>query len=78
MVFEKNGEVVNTGAGAAVLGHPAASVAWLANKLGKFGIALEEGEIILSGAVTAAVDARAADCFLISFQGLGTVGVRFV
>ena len=78
MVFEKNGEVVNTGAGAAVLGHPAASVAWLANKLGKFAIALEEGEIILSGAVTAAVDARAADCFLISFQGLGTVGVRFV
>jgi 2-keto-4-pentenoate hydratase len=78
MVLEKNGEVVNTGAGAAVMGHPASSVAWLANKLGEFGIALEEGEIILSGALTAAVDARAADCFLISFQGLGTVGVRFV
>jgi 2-keto-4-pentenoate hydratase len=78
MVFEKNGEVVSTGAGAAVMGHPASSVAWLANKLGQFGIALEEGEIILSGALTAAVDARAGDCFLISFQGLGTVGVRFV
>ena len=78
MVFEKNGEVVSTGAGAAVMGHPAASVAWLANKLGRFGIALEEGEIILSGALTAAVDAKAGDCFLISFQGLGTVGVRFV
>jgi 2-keto-4-pentenoate hydratase len=78
MVLEKNGEVVNTGAGAAVMGHPAASVAWLANKLGQFGIALEEGEIVLSGALTAAVDARAGDSFLISFQGLGTVGVRFV
>ena len=78
MVFEKNGEVVNTGAGAAVMGHPASSVAWLANKLGRFGIALEEGEIILSGALTAAVDARAGDSFLISFHGLGTVGVRFV
>ncbi len=78
MVFEKNGEVVNTGAGAAVMGHPASSVAWLANKLGQFGIALEEGEIILSGALTAAVDAKAGDCFLISFHGLGTVGVRFV
>jgi 2-keto-4-pentenoate hydratase len=77
MVFEKNGEVVNTGAGAAVMGHPAFSVAWLANKLGQFGIALEEGEIILSGALTAAVDAMAGDCFLMSFQGLGTVGVRF-
>lgn len=78
MVMEKNGEVVNTGAGAAVLGHPAASVAWLANKIGEFGIALEEGEIILSGALTAAVDARAGDNFLMSFGGLGTVGVRFV
>jgi 2-keto-4-pentenoate hydratase len=77
MVLEKNGEIINTGAGAAVMGHPAASVAWLANKLGEFGIALEEGEIILSGALTAAVDARAGDSFLISFQGLGTVGLRF-
>jgi len=77
MVFEKNGEIVNTGAGAAVMGHPASSVAWLANKLGAFGIALEEGEIILSGALTAAVDAKAGDCFLMSFHGLGSVGVRF-
>src|SRR5690606_16065422 len=30
MVLEKNGEVVSTGAGAAVWGHPAAAVAWLA------------------------------------------------
>lgn len=78
MVLEKNGEVVNTGAGAAVFGHPAASVAWLANKIAEFGVSLKEGEIILSGALTAAVDARAKDSFLISFGGLGTVGVRFV
>jgi 2-keto-4-pentenoate hydratase len=78
MVFEKNGEIVNTGAGAAVWGHPAAAVAWLANRLAPFGIALEEGEIILSGAVTAAVDAQAGDFFHISFQDLGTVGVRFI
>jgi 2-oxo-3-hexenedioate decarboxylase len=30
-----DGEVVATAVGAAVLGHPAASVAWLANQLGK-------------------------------------------
>ncbi len=78
MVLEKNGEVVSTGAGAEVLGHPAASVAWLANKLGEFGVSLNEGEIILSGALTAAVQAKAGDCFLVSFQGLGAVGTRFV
>ena len=76
--LQKNGEVVNTGAGAAVMGHPASSVAWLANKLGGFGIALEEGEIILVGRFDRGCRCRAADCFLISFQGLGTVGVRFV
>jgi 2-keto-4-pentenoate hydratase len=78
MILEKNGEVINTGAGAAVLGHPAASVAWLANKLAAFGIALETGEIILSGAVTAAIDARSGDSFRIAFQDLGSVGVRFL
>jgi 2-keto-4-pentenoate hydratase len=78
MVFEKNGEIMNTGAGAAVWGHPAASVAWLANRLAAFDISLEEGEIILSGAVTAAVDAQAGDLFHIAFHDLGTVGVRFV
>jgi 2-keto-4-pentenoate hydratase len=78
MVMEKNGEIISTGAGAAVWGHPAASVAWLANRLSAFDISLEEGEIILSGAVTAAVDALAGDSFHVAFQDLGTVGVRFV
>jgi 2-keto-4-pentenoate hydratase len=78
MVLEKNGEIMNTGTGAAVWGHPASAVAWLANKLSTFGIALEEGEIILSGAVTAAVDAEVGDSFHVAFQDLGTVGVRFV
>jgi 2-keto-4-pentenoate hydratase len=78
MVLEKNGEIINTGAGAAVLGNPAAAVAWLANRLSAFGIFLEEGEIILSGALTAAIDAQAGDFFHVAFQHLGTVGVRFV
>ncbi|GFN22553.1 2-keto-4-pentenoate hydratase [Thermanaeromonas sp. C210] len=78
MVVEKNGEVVNTGAGAAVWGHPAAAVAWLANKLAAFDIALEAGEIILSGAITAAVEAVTGDVFTVSFHSLGTINLRFV
>jgi len=78
MVLEKNGEIMSTGAGAAVWGHPAAAVAWLANKLSTFDIALEAGEIILSGAVTGAVDAQVGDSFHVEFQDLGTVGLRFV
>ncbi|MEW6276240.1 MAG: fumarylacetoacetate hydrolase family protein [Bacillota bacterium] len=78
MVLEKNGEVVSTGAGAAVWGHPAAAVAWLANKLAAFDIALEAGEIILSGAITAAVEAQAGDVFTVSFHGLGSLNLRFI
>ncbi|MBC7325499.1 MAG: fumarylacetoacetate hydrolase family protein [Moorella sp. (in: Bacteria)] len=78
MVLEKNGEVVSSGAGAAVWGHPAAAVAWLANKLAAFDIALEAGEIILSGAVTAAENAGAGDVFTVSFYGLGSLNLKFV
>jgi 2-keto-4-pentenoate hydratase len=78
MVLEKNGEMVSSGAGAAVLGHPAAAVAWLANRLAAFDIALEAGEIVLSGAVTAAEDAQAGDVFTVSFCGLGSLILKFV
>ncbi|CAA7600920.1 Fumarylacetoacetate (FAA) hydrolase family [Acididesulfobacillus acetoxydans] len=78
MVLEKNGGMVSSGAGAEVWGHPAASVAWLANKLADFDIALEAGEIILSGAVTAAEAAAAGDVFTLSFYGLGSLNLRFI
>lgn len=78
MVLEKNGRMVNNGAGAAVLGQPAAAVAWLANKLATFGIALEANEIVLSGAITAAVDAEAGDVFTASFHGLGSLNLKFI
>ena len=78
MVLEKNGQVMSTGAGAAVLGHPAAAVAWLANKLGEFGVALKAGEVVLSGALTAALPIAAGDAFRAEFDRLGSAAVRFV
>lgn len=78
MVLEKNGEVAATGAGAAVLGHPAVAVAWLANKLTEFGVDLKAGEIVLSGSLTAAPPVAAGDCFRAEFDRLGSVAVRFV
>ncbi|EGO64352.1 2-keto-4-pentenoate hydratase [Acetonema longum] len=77
MTLEKNGELVNSGTGAEVWGNPAAAVAWLANKLFEFDIELKEGNIVLAGAVTAAQPAKAGDCFTVSFQGMGSVSVRF-
>jgi 2-keto-4-pentenoate hydratase len=78
MVLEKNGEIVQTGAGAAVLGHPGVAVAWLANVVGEFGVTLGADEIIMPGALCAAADVSAGDLIQASFDGLGTVSVRFV
>jgi len=77
MVIEKNGEVVATGAGAAALGSPVNAVAWLANRLGQLGIALEAGEVILSGSLAAMLPARTGDIFRCSLGGIGTVSTRF-
>jgi 2-keto-4-pentenoate hydratase len=77
MVLEKNGDIVQTGAGGAVLGHPAVAVAWLANAVGQFGVSLGAGEIIMPGALCAAADVSAGDWVQASFDGLGTVSVRF-
>jgi 2-keto-4-pentenoate hydratase len=76
-VLYKNGEIMNTGVGAAALGDPAACVAWLANKLFEFGIVLKAGEVILSGALSAAVQAKPGDHFRARLAHLGEVSVSF-
>ncbi len=77
MVLQKNGQIIETAAGAAVMGHPALAVAWLANKLGSMGIGLKKGEIILSGSLTKAIEVKAGDVFVATFGGLGSVKAVF-
>ena len=77
-VLEKNGEIVETAAGAAALGNPAESVAWLANKLSEYGIILKAGEIVISGSLTKAVPVQAGDFVRATFGQLGSVGIKFV
>jgi len=78
MSLYKNGEFVNSGRGDAALGDPAYCVAWLANKMSEFGVALKKDEVILSGALSAAITAEAGDSFRADFTGLGTVEVKFI
>ena len=77
VVLEKNGEVVALGAGAAVLGHPAAAVAMLVNHLGRRGKSLPAGSLVLSGGITEAVAVQAGDNVTLRVQGMGSVSVRF-
>lgn len=78
VVLEKNGVPVALGAGAAVLGHPAAAVAMLANHLARFDEAIPAGTLILSGGVTEAVPVAAGDHVALRVQHLGSTSIRFV
>jgi 2-oxopent-4-enoate/cis-2-oxohex-4-enoate hydratase len=78
MVLEKNGSLECTGAGAAALGSPVTCVAWLANALGRFGIPLRAGEVILSGSLGALIPVTAGDSLHLSIGGMGSASVRFV
>lgn len=75
VVLEKNGELVATAAGAAVLGHPAASVAWLVRALAGRGRGLAAGQVVLSGALTEAVPVAPDDVVVARFDRLGTIEV---
>jgi 2-keto-4-pentenoate hydratase len=77
-IMTRNGVVVGTGAGGAVLGSPITSLVWLANTVGARGVTLEAGHVILPGAVCAMAAVEAGDTFAATFAGLGTVTARFV
>jgi 2-oxopent-4-enoate/cis-2-oxohex-4-enoate hydratase len=74
----RNGAAAGSGLGAAVQGHPAEAVAWLANTLGRFGIPFRKGELILSGSLAPLVPAVAGDLFTMDIEGLGGCSVAFV
>jgi 2-oxo-3-hexenedioate decarboxylase len=73
-----NGEIKDLGAGAAVLGHPANSVAMLANMLARKGEKLKAGDVILTGGVTGAVMLSVEDTVSAKLDGLGEVSFKMV
>jgi 2-oxo-hept-3-ene-1,7-dioate hydratase len=77
-IMYRNSEIEETGLAAGVLGHPALGVAWLANKLGAHGVALEAGHLVLAGSFTRVVFARKGDTVHGDFGALGGIAVQFV
>lgn len=77
VTLKKNGEVITTGSGKEVLGNPAASVAWLANKATSHDRPLQAGEVIIAGTMTTPQPFQAGDHFEAIFEHLGMVSVRF-
>ena len=77
VVVEKNGEGVAFGAGAAVLGHPAWSLATLANLLALREQSIPAGTFVMTGGITEAIAAKAGDHFMARYQSLGSLSFRF-
>lgn len=77
MTIHRNGTLAAEGVGAAALGHPAAATAWLANKLLEFGVALEPGQVVISGGITKMLPVAAGDRFAFSLTGQPTLTVSF-
>ncbi len=73
----RNGELVTTGSGAAVLGHPLAVMAWIANELPRDGVALRAGDVVTTGVTTDVFEAVAGDHIEARFEHLGSVAVGF-
>jgi 2-oxo-hept-3-ene-1,7-dioate hydratase len=77
-IMYRNSEIEETGLAAGVLGHPALGVAWLANKLGSVGTALEPGHIVLAGSFTRVVFAQKGDTLHADFGPLGGISIQFI
>ena len=75
--LSKNGVIEESGVSAAVMGHPAAGIAWLCNKLAALHVGLAPGEIVLSGSFTRPVSVNRGDVIQADFGSLGALGVSF-
>jgi 2-keto-4-pentenoate hydratase len=78
MMVSRNGQLAGTGAGAAALGNPVRALSWLANTLAPYGVTLEAGRFVMTGALHAAFPAGPGDVVRAEFDRLGSVTVRMV
>ncbi len=77
-IVELNGVIEQTGLAAAVLGHPAQGICWIAKRFAPHGIALQPGQVLLSGSFTAPVKVKAGDKVTADYGKLGNISVNFV
>jgi 2-oxo-3-hexenedioate decarboxylase len=75
VVVEVDGAVVDSATGAAVQGNPAEALALAANDLAKRGLAIEAGQVVLTGGMTDAVFAPPGATISFHFTHLGSIQI---
>jgi len=76
-IVSRNGEVEETGLAAGVLNHPGYGVAWLANRLQRFGVTLQPGQVILAGSFIRPIEVAKGDTIVADYGEFGTVSCHF-
>ena len=75
VLLKENGQVVESGTTAAILGNPLRALIQISELLQQCGKTLPAGSIILAGAATAAVPLQAGCHYQAEIHGLGRVSV---
>lgn len=78
VVFEHNGEIVGTHTAAEVMGNPLNALAWLANHLETRSLALNPGDIVISGGITKLLHPKPGDSVRARYTHLGSISVTIV
>jgi len=76
-IVKRNGEVVATGLGAAVLDDPVTGLVWLARRMGHYGQRIEPGQVVLSGSFIGPVECPPGTQIDADFGAFGAVSVHF-
>jgi 2-keto-4-pentenoate hydratase len=77
-VVEVNGEVVDSGHGRDVLGHPFEPLRWVANWLRERGETLRAGEIVSTGSLVTTRFPKAGEHYRFTVEGIGTTELTLV
>jgi 2-oxo-3-hexenedioate decarboxylase len=72
-LLEVDGEITDSATGAEAHGHPAEALALAANELGRRGLAIEPGWLVLTGGLTSAVPVRRGMSLAVHFTHLGSI-----
>jgi 2-keto-4-pentenoate hydratase len=74
----RDGQSVAQGRGANALGDPRVALTWLANELISHGLALRQGEVVITGTCVVPVPVQEGQRLMAQFPGLGEVSVVIV
>ncbi len=76
--LRRNGAAMDRAVNREVNDDPLECIAWLANHLSKYGLALEPGERVITGSITKPAPIAKGDHFEAIFAGIGHVSASFV